>query len=84
MFNNFFFFYFYFFQYWWMSPNAYYMFYCSMGIIIFGIYIIIDIIMIVGGKRFEISYDDYIFAALILYIDIIRLFLYILAMLGRK
>jgi FtsH-binding integral membrane protein len=40
--------------------------------------------MIVGGKRFEISYDDYIFAALILYIDIIRLFLYILAMLGRK
>lgn len=70
--------------YWWMNPNAAYMFYCTMGIIIFGIYIIIDIIMIVGGKRFEISYDDYIFAALILYIDIIRLFLYILAMLGRK
>lgn len=69
---------------WSTNPNAYYMFYCTMGVIIFGIYIIIDVIMIVGGKRFEISYDDYIFAALILYIDIIRLFLYILAMLGRK
>jgi protein lifeguard len=64
-----------------MDPYMSYMFYCSLGVIIFGIYIIIDIQMIVGGKRFEISYDDYIFAALILYIDIIRLFLYVLAML---
>ena len=63
------------------TANFMNMIWCSFGIIIFGIYIIIDTKMIIGGERFEISYDDYIFAAMILYIDIIRLFLYILAML---
>jgi protein lifeguard len=54
------------------------MLYCSFGVIVFGIYIIIDIQMIMGGEKYEISYDDYIFAALILYVDFIRLFLYVL------
>lgn len=37
--------------------------------------------MIVGGKRFEISEEDYIFAALTLYLDIVNLFLFILRIL---
>jgi hypothetical protein len=52
--------------------------YCSLGVILFGIYLVIDTQMIIGGKRFSISYDDYVLGALILYIDIIQIFLYIL------
>jgi FtsH-binding integral membrane protein len=57
--------------------------YCCFGVILFGIYLVIDTQMIIGGRRFEISTDDYVLAALVLYIDIIQLFLYILRMLSR-
>lgn len=58
--------------------------YCCLGVILFGIYLVIDTQMIIGGKRLELSTDDYIAAALLLYIDIIQIFLYILQMLGKK
>ena len=54
---------------------------CTLGAIIFSIYIVIDTQMIMGDKKYNISLDDYIVGALILYIDIIQLFLYILRML---
>ena len=54
------------------------------GVIIFGIYLVIDTQMVVGGKRLELSMDDYVVGALILYIDIIQIFLYILALMGRR
>ena len=47
-------------------------------------YIIYDIQLLVGGKAAEISMDDYIFAAMMIYIDIMRLFLEILKVLGKK
>jgi FtsH-binding integral membrane protein len=49
--------------------------YCSIGVAIFGIYLVFDTQMIVGGKRFELSLDDYTIGALILYLDIIQIFL---------
>ena len=57
--------------------------YCTLGAIIFGIYLVIDTQMIIGGKRYSLSFDDYIVGALVLYIDIINLFLYILRLLRR-
>lgn len=56
--------------------------YCSLGIFLFGIYLVIDTQLIVGGRKMALSIDDYVIAALLLYIDIIQLFLYILSLLG--
>ena len=49
-----------------------------------GIYIIYDTQLIVGEKSEKFSIDDYIFAAVCLYIDIVRLFLYILRILAAS
>jgi FtsH-binding integral membrane protein len=40
--------------------------------------------MILGGKTVEIAVDEYFLAAMLLYIDIIQIFLYILQLLGNK
>ncbi|CDW81450.1 UNKNOWN [Stylonychia lemnae] len=53
-------------------------------VIIFGIYIVIDTQMIMGNNKYELSSEDYILGALILYLDIINLFLEILKILGKK
>ena len=60
-----------------------YILYCTIGVLIFGIYLIIDTQMILGGKRMAFTIDHYVAAAMLLYIDIIQIFLYLLAMLRR-
>lgn len=65
-----------------------YTMYCAMGALLYGIYLIIDTIMITGGKNnmsnVKCSMDDYVIGALMLYLDIIMLFVYILRILGKK
>lgn len=58
--------------------------YCAAGVFIYSIYLIYDTQLISGkfGKAFEI--DDYVIAAVNIYLDIINLFLYILRILGSK
>ncbi|EDW64379.2 uncharacterized protein Dvir_GJ22864, isoform A [Drosophila virilis] len=56
--------------------------YCSLGLIIFSLYLVYDIQLMVGGRRNEFSEDDYIIAALGIYIDIIYIFIMILGILG--
>jgi FtsH-binding integral membrane protein len=58
--------------------------YCSLCVLLFGIYLIIDTQLIIGGKRIALTIDEYVAAALLLYVDIITIFLYILQMFGRK
>lgn len=58
--------------------------YCSIGIFVFGLYLIIDTQMVIGHKQFALSVDDYVVAALLLYIDIVQIFLYILTLFSRK
>jgi hypothetical protein len=53
-------------------------------VFIFGIYVIVDTQMIMGSHKYGITMDDYILGALILYIDIIQLFLYILRLLSES
>jgi FtsH-binding integral membrane protein len=60
-----------------------YTLYCVMGVILFGIYLIFDTQLILGKFGLEYSIDDYIIAALNIYIDIIQMFLYILQLLRR-
>jgi FtsH-binding integral membrane protein len=40
--------------------------------------------MIMGGKTIELGVDEYALAALLLYIDIIQIFLYILQLLSNN
>lgn len=54
------------------------------AVLLFSIYIIYDTQLIIGNKARKLSVDDYIFAAMMLYIDIIQLFLEILKLLGDK
>jgi len=61
--------------------------YATGGACLMGFYIIYDTQMIVGGKHsrsHEFSIDDYAFAAISLYMDIVQLFLYILRIVGSR
>ena len=55
--------------------------YCAVGIICFGLYLIVDTQMIMGGREVSFGIDDHIIAALHLYIDVIQIFLYVLELL---
>lgn len=53
--------------------------YASLGALIFSLYLVYDTqIMMGGGKQYALTPEEYIFAALNLYLDIINLFLFIL------
>jgi len=61
-----------------------YTIYCAAGVCIFSIYLMIDTQLIMGNKRYKLSEDDYVIGVLILYIDIIMIFLYLLQLLGKR
>ena len=61
----------------------YYAFYCGLGVMLYSLYIIYDTQLILGKFGAEYNIDDYCFAALNLYIDIIYLFIRILIILGN-
>eukprot|EP00193_Tetraselmis_chui_P019506 CAMPEP_0177773396 /NCGR_PEP_ID=MMETSP0491_2-20121128/12843_1 /TAXON_ID=63592 /ORGANISM="Tetraselmis chuii, Strain PLY429" /LENGTH=327 /DNA_ID=CAMNT_0019291489 /DNA_START=121 /DNA_END=1104 /DNA_ORIENTATION=- len=54
----------------------------SIAVFVFSIYLLYDIQLVMGGKRMAISPDEYIVAALNIYMDIIMIFLYILQIIG--
>lgn len=58
--------------------------YCGIGAILFSVYLVYDVQLIAGGRRNEFGVDDYIPAALAVYLDIINIFLFILRLLGSS
>lgn len=57
--------------------------YAAIGALLFSFYLVFDTQMMLGGKhKYSISPEDYILAALNLYVDIINLFLMILRLVG--
>jgi len=58
--------------------------YCSIGVLVFSLMIVIDIQMICGGKNRRIQYSekDYAVAALTLYVDVACLLMMILGLTG--
>lgn len=59
--------------------------YGSIGALLFSVYLIYDTQMMMGGKhKYSISPEEYIFAALNLYIDIVNIFIYILTILSAS
>ena len=62
-----------------------YLGFSGIGVAFASLYIIYDTQLIVGGKHkrcMQLSIEEYVYAAMILYVDIIRLFLYVLRILG--
>jgi len=58
--------------------------YASLGALVFSLYLVFDTQLMMGGKhQYSISPEEYIFAALNLYLDIVNLFLFILSIIGR-
>lgn len=59
--------------------------YASLGALIFSMYLIYDTQLMLGGKhKYSISPEEYVFAALNLYVDIINIFIYILTIIGAS
>ena len=57
--------------------------YGSIGALIFSLYIVYDTQLMMGGKhKYALSPEEYIFAALNIYLDVINLFRYILLIVG--
>ena len=51
---------------------------------LYAFYLIVDTQLIMGGRRNELTLDNYILGAMLLYIDIIQLFLNLLRILGQR
>lgn len=59
--------------------------YACIGALIFSLYLVYDTQLLIGGHhKYSISPEEYIFAALNLYLDIINLFIYILQIIGSR
>lgn len=59
--------------------------YACIGALIFSLYLVYDTQLLIGGHhKYSISPEEYIFAALNLYLDIINLFIYILQIVGSR
>ncbi|CAF3558525.1 unnamed protein product [Rotaria sp. Silwood1] len=61
-----------------------YTIYAGLGAVAFSIFLAVDTQLIMGGKRHEISAEDHISASLMLYIDVIYIFVYILSLFGIR
>ncbi|MBN3318721.1 LFG1 protein, partial [Atractosteus spatula] len=57
--------------------------YASLGALLFTCFLAVDTQLLLGNKQMALSPEEYVFAALNLYTDIINIFLYILAIIGR-
>ncbi|KAI9539918.1 hypothetical protein NQZ68_001851 [Dissostichus eleginoides] len=58
--------------------------YSSLGALLFTCFLAVDTQLLLGNKKLSLSPEEYVFAALNLYTDIINIFLYILAIVGRS
>lgn len=53
------------------------------GAALVSLYLVFDLQLIMGGRKCELSPEEYILAAVMLYTDIIQLFIYMLQIIGR-
>uniref|UniRef100_A0A8C2D394 Glutamate receptor, ionotropic, N-methyl D-aspartate-associated protein 1b (glutamate binding) n=1 Tax=Cyprinus carpio TaxID=7962 RepID=A0A8C2D394_CYPCA len=58
--------------------------YSSLGALIFTCFLAVDTQLLLGNKNLSLNPEEYIFAALNLYLDIIHIFLYLLRIFGRS
>lgn len=56
--------------------------YGALGALLFSLFLAFDTQLIMGGKRYELDPEEYIYGALNLYIDVIYIFLFLLQIIG--
>ena len=56
----------------------------ALLVVVYGLYLIYDTQLIAGGHQYSLTYDDYILGALLIYVDIMMLFLELLRLLGQQ
>jgi len=66
---------------WFFQNKIFQVVICVVCICLYGIYLIYDTQLVVGSRRYQLSVDDYIVGAIIIYVDIIVMFLRILELL---
>jgi FtsH-binding integral membrane protein len=64
--------------------TAYHYMYCPLAVGLYGIYLIYDTQLIIGEKRHKLSYDDYILGSVMLYVDVVGIFIHLLKINKRK
>lgn len=52
------------------------------GALLFSAWLVIDLQMIMGGKSLSLTPDDWVFASISIYLDVVQIFLYILQIIG--
>ena len=68
-----------------LNSNILQSFISAISAILFSCYIVYDTQLIVGGNhKYQIEKDEYVFAAITLYLDIINLFISLLQLFGKK
>jgi FtsH-binding integral membrane protein len=59
--------------------------YAGIGALLFSMYLVFDTQLLIGGyHKYSISPEEYIFAALNIYLDIINIFIFILSIVGGR
>jgi FtsH-binding integral membrane protein len=61
-----------------------YTIYAGLAALLFMVYLAIDIQMIMGGRKYEISPEDHVFAAIQIFLDIIYIFWMLLQLFGSS
>lgn len=54
----------------------------AVAAVLFSLYLIYDLQMIMGGKTYSLSPDDYVAASLSIYLDVVTIFLALLTIIG--
>ena len=67
----------------WRQPASYSI-YLVLIIMLYGLFLIHDTQLIMGGRRYRLEIDEYVFASVLLYTDIIYMFLKILELMSRR
>lgn len=58
--------------------------YAGLGALLFMVFLVVDTQMILGTKQLKISPEDYVFATIQLYMDIVQIFLFLLQLFGER
>ncbi|KAG7273704.1 hypothetical protein CRUP_003532 [Coryphaenoides rupestris] len=61
-----------------MRSQYLYIVYACLGTLLFSCYLVVDTQMMLGKNKYSLSPEEYVFAALNLYVDIVTLFLLLL------
>ncbi|CDJ52301.1 hypothetical protein, conserved [Eimeria brunetti] len=67
-----------------MFPRALYALYSALALVLFSFYLVIDTQLIIRRGSVRLEEDDYIVAAVMIYLDVINIFISLLRLFGER